>query len=381
MPGFGPEREAKVRGNVVILAGVLFGVSLLAGCNSAGSRCRTCGDGPARASLPAFFRCCKSPEGDGDARDVQLPPRLADGKSVVLYRIQHRPYHVSPAAQPAPAAPGAGPDVQFAAADGPKPRAAGLKMDAPPRAPTAEALTGDAGRNDLPPNTARKADQLAFKESAGSDVTPTAAIEPPWKSARPAAGEKREKTPLPPLPTEKVMALEVVVQVDPPAKAITPANPEVPAKAEVPTRADTPARAEIPVEAEIPSRISAPAKVEIPTKAEAPAKQDLPARVTAPPTAEVPAPKQDAPGRPAYGHTEGYRVLMGQVQQWRRTWRLRYAALESEDPHGGSVTLLGGAELDRLREGQHVRVRGLLLPADDAQNSARYQVDAIEPIE
>ena len=83
----------------------------------------------------------------------------------------------------------------------------------------------------------------------------------------------------------------------------------------------------------------------------------------------------------AYGHTDGYRSLTGQVQQWRNTWRLRYAAVEADDPHGGSVVLTGSAELEKLRDGQRVRVRGTLLPADDRQGSARYQVKTLDVLE
>jgi hypothetical protein len=77
----------------------------------------------------------------------------------------------------------------------------------------------------------------------------------------------------------------------------------------------------------------------------------------------------------------GYSTLTGQVQQWRNTWRLRYAAIDAADPHGGSVMLVGGAELSRLREGQRVRVRGVLIPAQGRTGSSRYEISALEIIE
>ena len=69
--------------------------------------------------------------------------------------------------------------------------------------------------------------------------------------------------------------------------------------------------------------------------------------------------------------------LIGEVYQWRKAWRLRYAAVDTEDPHGGSVTLTGG-DLGRLRDGQQVRVRGILIPAPDRQTPATYQVLSME---
>lgn len=79
-----------------------------------------------------------------------------------------------------------------------------------------------------------------------------------------------------------------------------------------------------------------------------------------------------------YGHTEKFTSVTGQVQAWRKTWRLRYAAIDQEDSYGGTVVLEGGAELSKLREGQHVRVRGVLIPPTDRNDAARYRVQAIE---
>jgi len=69
---------------------------------------------------------------------------------------------------------------------------------------------------------------------------------------------------------------------------------------------------------------------------------------------------------------------VGRVQEWRKTLRLRYAAIEQEDAHGGSVLLEGKADIQQLRDGQHVRVRGTLIPAEGRTDSARFRVDAIE---
>ena len=79
-----------------------------------------------------------------------------------------------------------------------------------------------------------------------------------------------------------------------------------------------------------------------------------------------------------YGSADEYQSITGQVQQWKKTWRLRYAPIDQEDPFGGSVTLEGGAELNQLRDGRHVRVRGVLIAPDASSGTARYRVQAIE---
>ena len=82
-----------------------------------------------------------------------------------------------------------------------------------------------------------------------------------------------------------------------------------------------------------------------------------------------------------FGQTNNYQNIVGQVYQFRRTWRLRYAAAESEDRFGGSVTLVGD-NLDNLKDGQMVRVEGSVVQSDDRSSGARYQVqrfDVIEP--
>ena len=70
-----------------------------------------------------------------------------------------------------------------------------------------------------------------------------------------------------------------------------------------------------------------------------------------------------------YGPTEQFRTVTGLVQQFRKTWRLRYAAVDQEDRYGGVVILEGGAELSRLRDGKHVRVTGQLIPVDAGSGS------------
>jgi len=79
-----------------------------------------------------------------------------------------------------------------------------------------------------------------------------------------------------------------------------------------------------------------------------------------------------------YGASENHAVLVGKVTEWRKSLRLRYAAVEQEDKYGGSVMLDGGEILQKVRDGQHVRVRGTLIPAEDRLSSARYRVESVD---
>jgi hypothetical protein len=74
---------------------------------------------------------------------------------------------------------------------------------------------------------------------------------------------------------------------------------------------------------------------------------------------------------------EGVCTITGEAQQFRRTWRLRYAPLDSEDAHGGSVMLVGEG-LARIREGQQIRVVGIMQPAEERGDVPRFQVQFLE---
>ena len=102
---------------------------------------------------------------------------------------------------------------------------------------------------------------------------------------------------------------------------------------------------------------------------------------TAPPPPTV-SPKADSFNeitnqRSRLGDGEPYRTLTGEVQQFRRGWRLRYAALDVEDPHGGSVSL-SGPGLDRLKDGGRIRVSGTFIPAEDRFSSPRFHLQTVE---
>src|SRR5262249_19173803 len=55
-----------------------------------------------------------------------------------------------------------------------------------------------------------------------------------------------------------------------------------------------------------------------------------------------------------YGHAPDYHWLIGELQQWRKEWRLRYAPIDEEDTYGGTVTLLTEGPLENLKHGQKV---------------------------
>jgi hypothetical protein len=94
--------------------------------------------------------------------------------------------------------------------------------------------------------------------------------------------------------------------------------------------------------------------------------------------AEKPKPAEPAPQEITTPRA-GVCTLSGEVQEFRRTWRLRYAAIDAEDAHGGSV-ILTGEGLSRLRDGQSVRVVGALAPAEDRSSPPRFQVQFLEVI-
>src|SRR5262249_14324980 len=71
-----------------------------------------------------------------------------------------------------------------------------------------------------------------------------------------------------------------------------------------------------------------------------------------------------------YGQADNYKTITGQVETYRKTLRLRFTSIDQEDPFGGVVVLDGGAELAQLRDGQHIRVVGTMIPAESRTASA-----------
>ena len=91
---------------------------------------------------------------------------------------------------------------------------------------------------------------------------------------------------------------------------------------------------------------------------------------------ETPVAIKTAPA--SMGQTEQFKSITGEVQVFRTTRRLRYAAIDQADIYGGVVVLEGDAEVSKLRDGQHVRVRGELIPPTTRVGSAIYRVASLE---
>jgi hypothetical protein len=98
------------------------------------------------------------------------------------------------------------------------------------------------------------------------------------------------------------------------------------------------------------------------------------------PTEVRPAPAfvQTASTGMSFGHAPDYTWLRGQVQRSLHGVRLRFAPVDQVDRYGGSVTLVGDAQIEHLRDGQCVRVRGQLLNPDAKSPAPAYRVVAIE---
>jgi hypothetical protein len=79
-----------------------------------------------------------------------------------------------------------------------------------------------------------------------------------------------------------------------------------------------------------------------------------------------------------YGQADTFKSITGQVQLYRKTWRLRYADVGQEDSYGGVVVLEGSADLSKLRDGCHIRVTGVLVPPATRTGLAMYRVQSLE---
>jgi hypothetical protein len=100
----------------------------------------------------------------------------------------------------------------------------------------------------------------------------------------------------------------------------------------------------------------------------------------------MPAPATAPPeNKPAAmtGHAADYSWLYGEVHydHISRGWRLRYAGLDEIDRWGGAVILAGDSSVERLKEGQIVKVQGRLLQPANAKSSPGYRVDSITVID
>jgi hypothetical protein len=82
----------------------------------------------------------------------------------------------------------------------------------------------------------------------------------------------------------------------------------------------------------------------------------------------------------SFGHAPDYSWVSGEVQQWRKDWCLRYAAVDEDDQHGGSVTLVGEEFLAKLKDGEHYKVQGRLVPAQSKIASPVFHIESLQPV-
>jgi hypothetical protein len=84
-----------------------------------------------------------------------------------------------------------------------------------------------------------------------------------------------------------------------------------------------------------------------------------------------------------YHHSPDYTALVGELNYNTRQgmWRLRYAPVDEEDRYGGCVTLDSGSRMMQgFKNGQRVRVDGMLSDPDSRELSPGYRVRDIFPL-
>jgi hypothetical protein len=92
------------------------------------------------------------------------------------------------------------------------------------------------------------------------------------------------------------------------------------------------------------------------------------------------APYRDISSAACFDHADDYAWLAGQVECSRlgHGRRLRYASIDNVDKYGGSVTLQGDSSLERLKDGNFVKVRGHVIDPGDSSTAPAYHVEAYE---
>jgi hypothetical protein len=84
-----------------------------------------------------------------------------------------------------------------------------------------------------------------------------------------------------------------------------------------------------------------------------------------------------------FGYADDHSWLNGQLihSQATDTWRLHYASVDDPDPYGGTVTLTGSQQLEGLKDGEYVLVRGSPADPERREPGSPYQVDSLEVVE
>jgi len=84
-----------------------------------------------------------------------------------------------------------------------------------------------------------------------------------------------------------------------------------------------------------------------------------------------------------FGHAPDYTWLTGKLQysRFNKTWRLRYASVDQDDPYGGSVTIVDDLRSPGLKDGQHIHVEGRFVNPGAKGIAPPYEVTSIEIVE
>lgn len=104
------------------------------------------------------------------------------------------------------------------------------------------------------------------------------------------------------------------------------------------------------------------------------------------PTVEPLVESAALPGTPvaavSSGHGPDHRWLVGRLQYLhvRDVWRIRYAAPESDDRYGGTMTLVDPGAMTAFHAGQLVRVEGCVVEPESREPSPAYRVHSIHAI-
>ena len=91
----------------------------------------------------------------------------------------------------------------------------------------------------------------------------------------------------------------------------------------------------------------------------------------------------DLTAQPWFSHSPDYSTLSGQLKynQADKSWQLRYASVDENDSYGGEVALVNNPQLDMLKDGQYLRVQGVLVDPDKKEYCTPYKVASFQPVE
>jgi hypothetical protein len=236
--------------------------------------------------------------------------------------------------------------------------------------PGSQSGPGEAGRLANPdprPGEGLKTAGAPFAEPlAPPDLlsTGTRAAPPSWEpqaqGGLPLAGAAGNEVPMPPPSALTVASADREIQA-----ATAAAPPDVVAPPRL-----------VPVPAP-----PAPEIIQVAAQAPAPPGETKLAPVAPAPAAAMTVSTAGVLPSGSFNHAQDYTWLCGEVQQSYKGIRLRFAPVDVADPYGGSVTLVPDAQVNTLKDGQLVRIRGQLVHPEHLGCAPPYKVAAIESLD